>query len=96
MPANKKHLEASIWQRTLKITAGLVGGFLISITFHLFLMYFFPSPPIYTTMYVTGYVLWAILFILAFLADNGYKIWLIYIGLILMFYLPYIIAPLHT
>ncbi|MDR0229602.1 MAG: hypothetical protein LBI72_11175 [Flavobacteriaceae bacterium] len=95
MPANKKHLETSIVERILKITAGLIGGFLVSVTFHLFLMYFLPSPPIYTTMFATGYLLWAILFILAFLANKGYKIWLIYGGLIVVFYLPYLIAPIH-
>lgn len=96
MPANKKHLETSVWQRFLKITAGLVGGFFVSITFHMFLMYFFESPPIYATMYITGYLLWTILFILAFVIGNGYKIWLTYIGLSVLFYLPYLIAPLHT
>ncbi|MCC9041144.1 hypothetical protein LNQ81_00120 [Myroides sp. M-43] len=96
MPANKKHLETSVWQRILKITAGFVGGFFVSITLHLFLMYFFSAPPVFTTMYVTGYVVWAILFVIAFLFDNGFKIWLIYIGLCILFYLPYLIAPLHT
>lgn len=96
MPANKKHLEASVWQRFLKITAGFVGGFFVSITFHMFLMYFFHSPTIYTTMFITGYLLWTILFILAFVIGNGYKIWGAYIGLTILFYLPYLIAPLHT
>ncbi|MEK6512037.1 hypothetical protein [Myroides odoratimimus] len=96
MPANKKHLESSVIQRILKITAGLFGGFLVSTTFHMFLMYFFPSHPIYTTMFVTGYVLWAILFIMAFIIGNGYKIWLAYIVLTLLFYSPYLIAPIHT
>ncbi|WP_267739892.1 hypothetical protein [Myroides injenensis] len=96
MPANKKHLETSPWQRFLKITAGCIGGFFLSITFHLFLMYFFDSQPVFTTMYVTGYLLWAILFILAFLAKSGYKIWALYAGLALLFYLPYLIHPIHT
>ncbi|MDR2223661.1 MAG: hypothetical protein LBE34_13165 [Flavobacteriaceae bacterium] len=95
MPANKKHLETSLVERFLKITGGLIGGFLVSITFHLFLMYFFPSPPIYTTMFVTGYLLWAILFIVAFLINKAYKVWLIYGGLIFLFYLPYLITPIH-
>ncbi|MDM1396819.1 hypothetical protein [Myroides odoratimimus] len=96
MPANKKHLETSVWQRFLKITAGLFGGFIVSITFHMFLMYFFPAAPIFTTMFVTGYTLWAILFIVAFVLGNGYKIWLLYICLSILFYSPYLISPIHT
>lgn len=96
MPANKKHLETSIIQRTLKITAGLIGGFLLSMCFHLFWMYFFSPETVFTTLCVTHYLLWAILFVIAFLFDQGLKVWVIYLGLSLLFYLPYLVELLHS
>lgn len=91
MPANKKHLETSILQRFLKITAGLIGGLLLTVTLHLFFMYFFNKEVVYTTMFVTAYIIWASLFVVAFLFDNGLKVWGIYLGLSLLFYLPYLL-----
>lgn len=96
MPANKKHLETSPLQRFLKLTAGCIGGFYLTITFHMFFMYFFEAKPVYTTMFFTGFILWAVLFILAFIAKNGYKIWAIYAVLTLLFYLPYLIQPINS
>lgn len=90
MPANKKHLETSIVQRILKITAGFIGGFILSTCIHLFLMYFFSPETVFTTLGVTQYLLWAILFVLAFLFDQGLKVWAIYLGLSLLFYVPYL------
>ncbi len=95
MPANKKHLETSAWQRFLKFTAGCIGGFFLTITFHMFFMYFFEAKPVYTTMFFTGFILWAVLFILAFIAKSGYKIWAIYAVLTILFYLPYLIKPIN-
>lgn len=96
MPANKKHLESSIIQRILKITAGFIGGFILSTCFHLFWMYFFSPETVYTTMYVTQYLLWATLFVIAFLFDQGLKVWVIYLSLSLLFYLPYLIQLLNA
>ncbi|MBX2921136.1 MAG: hypothetical protein KF746_03005 [Chitinophagaceae bacterium] len=75
MPANKKYLTVSPWQRALKITAALIGGYMVSTAFHQFLMLFLPKKEVYTTMSFSVYIMWAVLMIIAFLAKNGWKIW---------------------
>ncbi|MEC4113352.1 hypothetical protein [Myroides pelagicus] len=91
MPANKKHLESSAIQRFLKITAGFFGGLLLTVTFHLLFMYYFSPEEVFTTMFATGYLLWAALFIIAFLFDNGLKAWGIYLALSILCYIPYLL-----
>ena len=85
MPANKKYLEQSGWQRFLKISAGILGGYLVSTTLHMALAFLFPHKEVLITITYTGFILWVILMILAFLAKSGYRIWGIYLGLALLF-----------
>ena len=86
MPANKKHLS-SRGQRWLKITAGLIGGFLITILFHnLIGLPFKEKGGIIITSAYTSFIMWAILMIVAFMFKNGWKIWGIYLILIISFY----------
>ena len=92
MPANKKHLTASAWQRALKVSAAFVGGYLLTMSLHLFLMTFLDPEVIYFTMKFSVYILWAVLMVVAFLARNGWKIWGIYLGLSVLLYLPYLLA----
>lgn len=89
MPANKKYLSSPL-QRFLKITAGFIGGYLIMISFHLLMTYFFDKKDVIVTAGITGYILWAILLLLAFLAKNGWKIWAIYLLLAVLLYLPFL------
>ncbi|SEA01940.1 hypothetical protein SAMN05192529_10670 [Arachidicoccus rhizosphaerae] len=91
MPANKKHLTASPWQRLLKVTAAFVGGYMVSMSFHLLLMAFMDRTTVFITMRFSVYILWAALMVIAFLAKNGWKIWGIYLGLSLIFFLPYLL-----
>jgi len=90
MPANKKYLS-SPFQRFLKITAGFIGGYFVMISFHLLLTYLFEKKNVIITAGITGYILWAILLLLAFLAKNGWKIWGFYLLLAILFYLPFLI-----
>ncbi|MGJ1204222.1 hypothetical protein [Sphingobacterium lactis] len=89
MPANKKYLSTP-FQRFLKITAGFIGGYFVMITFHLLLTRLFENKHVIITATFTGYILWAILLLLAFLAKNGWKIWGIYLLLSILFYLPFL------
>lgn len=79
MPANPKHLTTSKWQRFAKISAGILGGYFVSITFHMALCYWFNHVNIVVTSTFTGFILWTILLVIAFLAKNGWKIWGVYI-----------------
>jgi hypothetical protein len=89
MPANKKYLSTP-FQRFLKITAGFIGGYAVMLSFHVLLTSVFKKENIIITSAFTGYILWAILLLLAFLAKNGWKIWGLYILLALLFASPYL------
>jgi len=90
MPANKKYLS-SPFQRFLKISAGFIGGYLVMFTFHLLMTLFFENKYVIVTAGFTGYILWAILLVLAFLSKNGWNVWGVYLLLAFVFYLPILI-----
>lgn len=85
MPANPKYLTQSPWQRFAKITAAILGGYFVSVTFHLALASWFSRANILMTMAFSGFILWVALMIVAFLAKSGWKIWGLYILLTLVF-----------
>ncbi|MDF2516244.1 MAG: hypothetical protein K0R59_1540 [Sphingobacterium sp.] len=90
MPANKKYLS-SPFQRFLKITAGFIGGYVVMLSFHVLLTSFFDKKDVVMTAGISGYLLWAVLMLLAFLSKSGWKIWGIYILLAAVFSLPYLL-----
>ncbi|MEM8901035.1 MAG: hypothetical protein AAGC85_23190 [Bacteroidota bacterium] len=79
MPANKKYLTTSPWQKAAKLTAGFIGGFLLSSSFHTALASCWNRAEVVATSEFSLFLLWAILMILAFLAKNGWKLWGLYI-----------------
>ena len=85
MPANPKYLTQSKWQRFAKITAAILGGYFVSVTFHLALASWLNRANILMTMAFSGFILWVALMVVAFLAKSGWKIWGIYIFLTLVF-----------
>lgn len=84
MPANAKYLSSG-GQRFLKTTAGILGGFIITILFHNAIGSLLESKGglIITTGY-TSFILWAALMIVAFMVKNGWKIWGIYLLIIVL------------
>lgn len=84
MPANPKYLSSN-WQRFAKITAGFIGGYLVSVSFHMALAFWINHVNIIITGAFTAFIVWAGLMVLAFLAKNGWKIWGIYLLLTLLF-----------
>ncbi|RYG04265.1 MAG: hypothetical protein EOO02_06525 [Chitinophagaceae bacterium] len=89
MPANKKYLSTP-GQRVLKISAALFGGYLVTITFHLFLLSFTSRQPVFDSMSFSTWLIWATLMIVAFLSTNGWKIWGCYLLAAAIFISPYI------
>jgi hypothetical protein len=92
MPANKKYLTKSPWLRLAKILAGVAGGYAVMLSFHLLLTRLFPQENVIATSFFTGYILWAILLLVAFLVRNVWKVWAAYVLLTLLFLLPYLIS----
>ncbi|QDO92563.1 hypothetical protein FNB79_00715 [Formosa sediminum] len=85
MPANKKYLSKSPWQRFAKISAGFLGGYLVTMSFHLALTAWADSTTVIITAAFSAFIMWAVLFVVSFLAKNGWKIWGIYIALTIVF-----------
>ena len=85
MPANPKYLTQSKWQRFAKITAAILGGYFVSVTFHLALASWLNRANVLMTMAFSGFILWVALMVVAFLAKSGWKIWGVYILLTLVF-----------
>ncbi len=85
MPANVKYLTKSPWQRFAKLSAGLVGGYLVSMAFHVALATWINRPVVIISSTYTAFLLWVGLFIVAFLIRNGWKIWGLYLLSTLIF-----------
>lgn len=79
MPANKKYLTPSTSQRFAKISAAIMGGLIVAVTFHMALASWFNHVTVIITSTFSAFILWAILMVVAFLGKNGWKIWGIYL-----------------
>ncbi|RZJ68735.1 MAG: hypothetical protein EOO50_00725 [Flavobacterium sp.] len=79
MPANKKYLTPAFWPRFAKISAAILGSYLVSMTFHLMLASWFSRPEVIITTAFTGFLLWVTLMIVTFLAKSGLKMWGLYL-----------------
>ena len=86
MPANPKHLTASPWHRFGKISAGVLGGYFVSSAVHLAFASWFNHVNVLITSTFTGFILWAVLMVLAFLSKSGWRIWMLYVLLTLTFF----------
>ena len=84
MPANTKYLSSG-GQRFLKTTAGILGGFIVTILFHNAIGSLLESKGglIITTGY-TSFILWAALMVVACMVKNGWKIGGIYLLIIVL------------
>ncbi|UII26945.1 hypothetical protein LVD15_00470 [Fulvivirga maritima] len=84
MPANKKYLNPSFHQRFAKITAGFIGGFLITSILFLLFALIVDHAAVFMTLKFAGFIVWCVLMILPFLFKNGWKAWAIYLAAIIV------------
>ncbi|MCG1036120.1 hypothetical protein [Polaribacter sargassicola] len=94
MPANTKYLTTSAWQKTAKITAGLIGGYIITALFHISLALWlspYHKEVLITSIY-TVFILWGILLIIPFLFKNGWKVWGLYLIISIVLYIIYFLG----
>lgn len=83
MPANRKYLTNSMWQRVAKISASLLGGYLIAVGTHLLLTLWLPGHRVVlVTFRYSLYLLWVVFMFIPFLFENGWKCWLYYFVII--------------
>lgn len=79
MPAKQKYLS-SPEQRALKISAGILGGFLLAMALHLVVGALIENKGVMViTSACSTFLLWILFMILAFLFKNGWKAWGIYL-----------------
>jgi hypothetical protein len=97
MPANPKYLTTSPKQRFAKISAGILGGYLISALLHMSLALWFPASwSILISSIYTHFLLWCGLLIIPFLFENGWKAWTIYLLVIALLSVVYVIGNQHN
>lgn len=86
MPANPKYLTHDRNQRIAKVSAAIVGGFLVSGSSMLFLATWAGnSRVVFHTYSFAMFLLWCTLMMVAFLFRSGWKCWAWYGGLTLVF-----------
>ncbi|MEM8940340.1 MAG: hypothetical protein AAGC64_13450 [Bacteroidota bacterium] len=90
MPANPKYLTKSKSQRFAKTSAAIVGSLLVTGGSMLAISVWFELPKTVYMTYAYGFFLvWCTLMLLAFLFKNGWKCWLIYGTLSVIFFITY-------
>ncbi len=82
MPANQKYLS-STGQRWLKITAGIIGGYLVTMLLHNAIgIHLTNKGGIALTSAFSAFFMWVGLMVWAFMSKSGWKIWGIYLLII--------------
>lgn len=97
MPANPKYLHKSSWQSFAKISAGIVGGYIVTALFHMCLPLWLPNPKeVLITSIYTVYIMWVTLLIVPFLFKNGWKVWGLYLVVSILFFGIYYVGNLNN
>ncbi len=97
MPANKKYLNKSPWHQFAKISSGVLGGYIISALLHMCLPLWLPnSKEILITSVFTLFIAWGTLLIVPFLFKNGWKVWGLYLGILIVLYAAYYFGNQHN
>lgn len=90
MPANPKYLTKNPWQKFAKISAGILGGYIITALFHMCLPLWIPNPKaVLITSIFTFFIVWCALLIIPYLFKNGWKAWLLYLAISIVLYVVY-------
>lgn len=86
MPAKKKYLTKSPWIRTAKLLVGVIGGYAVTVSFHLMLSRVLDRDSVIVTSFITGYVLWAFLLLWTYIAKRFWLVPVQYLVLTLLFW----------
>ncbi|WP_431165989.1 hypothetical protein [Tenacibaculum halocynthiae] len=90
MPANTKYLTKSPSQQFAKVSAGVLGGYIISALLHMVLALWLPySKEIMVTSIFSTFIVWCAFLIIPFLFKNGWKAWALYLNISLLLYIAY-------
>jgi len=85
MPANPKYLTKLKSQRFAKVSASILGGFLLTVAFHLSIAVWLPDKKdIWATYTFSLFIIWCALMLFPFLFENGWKCWACYGGITIL------------
>lgn len=94
MPANPKYLTQNKWQRFAKVSAAILGGFLVSAGTMLAIAGWSADPvPVFFTYAFFMFLQWCTLMLLAFLFKNGWNCWKLYGSITLVLAVVYFFSP---
>lgn len=86
MPANKEYLTHGTAERIGKVSAALVGSFLVAVSSMLALASWSDRPSVVFMSYTYLLILvWCALMLVAFLFRKAWKCWLLYASLVVIF-----------
>ncbi|ADQ17978.1 hypothetical protein Lbys_2301 [Leadbetterella byssophila DSM 17132] len=86
MPAQSKYFSSK-WARAINIVSGILGGYLLSASFHLFLSSIESiRSEVIILSGITFFILWASLIIIPFLSKRGWLVGGTYLALTVLFY----------
>lgn len=87
MPANPKYLTKNPWQKFAKLSAGILGGYLVTALLHMCLPLWLPNPKaVLITSIFTFFIVWCTLLIIPYVFKNGWKAWILYLGISIVLY----------
>lgn len=78
MPANQKYLETSNWQKAARLSAGMVGGYILALEIHYLLAISTNQETVFDAMRFSFYLIWVVLMFLPFLSKSGWLCWVYY------------------
>tara|TARA_R110000751_G_scaffold79118_1_gene159538 strand:- start:1112 stop:1414 length:303 start_codon:yes stop_codon:yes gene_type:complete len=80
LPANSKYLTSSPVQRAIRLLTGFVGGYLVTTLLHLIAAAYISKSVILITFTFSGFIIWAVLFIVAYIPKKAWQASLTYFG----------------
>lgn len=81
MPANKKYLTQSTPRKIFRLSAGLLGGYFVTVSFFGLLSKIFEPAATMISLRLFGFLLWCGLLINAYLMESPLRVWLLYLGI---------------
>ena len=96
MPANPKHLNTNKWSRIGKISAAILGGYLVTSFFHLAIVQWVHNFKItINTWRFSLYLIWMFFLFLPFFFKQAWKCWVLYLSVMILFALVFYLGRIY-
>ena len=86
MPANKEYLTRGAKERVAKVSAAVLGGFLVAVSSMIALAFWTENPKVVFMSYTyLMLIIWCALMLAAFLFRKAWQCWVVYGSIVLVF-----------